>query len=208
MGAAELTVLGGLGARLFRISFSGELAFELAVPADSGERAVRALMETGRAFDAVPYGLEALNVMRIEKGHVGGAELTGHATMGDLGLAKMMSAKKDHVGRIMAGRPGLSDPARPALVGFKPADRARPLQAGAHFIARGAAATTENDLGFMSSVAYSPTLGHWIGLGFLSRGTERRGEILRACNPICGIETLVEVTDRVFFDPKGERLHG
>jgi sarcosine oxidase subunit alpha len=118
----------------------------------------------------------------------------------------MMSTKKDYIGRVLAGRPGLADPARPALVGFRPVDRARRLRAGAHFIPAGAAATAANDQGYMTSVAYSPVLGHWIGLGLLSGGPARIGETLRACDPVRGEEVAVEVVSPVFHDPEGERL--
>ena len=88
LAAKEITILGGIPARLFRISFSGEHAYELSVPADYGNMAARALMQAGEEFGIVPYGVEALSVMRIEKGHVAGGELNGTTTAGDLGLGK------------------------------------------------------------------------------------------------------------------------
>jgi sarcosine oxidase subunit alpha len=208
LGVKELTVLGGIGARLFRISFSGEMAFELSLPARFGDGAIRRIIEAGREFAITPYGTEALGVMRIEKGHAAGSELNGQTTARDLGLGKMMSTKKDYIGRVMAGRPGMIDPARPQVVGFKPVDRAQRLYSGAHFIAQGAEATAKNDQGFMSAVAHSPMLEHWVGLGFLARGSERMGETLRACDLLRGGEVVVEVCNPVFYDPKGERLHG
>src|SRR5258705_12687817 len=111
--------------------------------------------------------------MRIEKGHVAGNEINGQLTARDLGLGRMMSKKKDYVGRVMAERPALVEPDRPALVGFRPVDRAGRLRAGAHFIPVGAADTIANDQGHMTSVAFSPMLGHWIGLGVLARGPQR-----------------------------------
>jgi len=141
LGVKELSVLGGIGARLFRISFSGEMAFELSLPARFGDGAIRAIMEAGREFAITPYGTEALGVMRIEKGHVAGSELNGQTTARDLGLGKMMSTKKDYVGRVMAGRPGMIDPARPQVIGFKSVARNQRLWSGAHFIAQGAEAT-------------------------------------------------------------------
>ena len=113
----------GRPARLFRISFSGELAYELAVPARCGDATVRALVAAGEDLGVVPYGMEALGTMRIEKGHVAGAELNGTTTAHDLGLGRMMSAQKDYIGRVLAGRPGLVAPDRPALVGVKPSKR-------------------------------------------------------------------------------------
>jgi methylglutamate dehydrogenase subunit C len=163
-------------------------------------------MQVGADLGVVPYGTEALGVMRIEKGHAAGNELSGQTTAADLGLGRMMSAKKDYIGRVLAGRPGLADPARPALVGFRPVDRSRRLRAGAHFIPQGAVATAANDQGYMTSVAYSPALGHWIGLGLLSGGPARIGETLRACDPVRGEEIAVEVVSPVFHDPEGKRL--
>jgi heterotetrameric sarcosine oxidase alpha subunit len=207
LGVKELTAFGSLRVRIFRISFSGELAYEISVPARHGDAAIRRIVEAGRDYGITPYGTEALGVMRIEKGHVAGNELNGQTTARDLGLGKMMSSKKDYIGRIMAGRPGLTDPARPGVVGFKPVERGRRLRAGAHFLEPGAAATAQNDLGFMTSVAFSPMLGHWIGLGLLSGGPNRIGQTLRAHDPLRGEDQPVEVCHPVFYDPKGERLH-
>ena len=193
-------------ARLFRISFSGELAYELAVPARCGDATVRAIMTAGEDLGVVPYGMEALGTMRIEKGHVAGAELNGTTTAQDLGLGRMMSARKDYIGRVLAGRPGLSAPDRPALIGVKPSRPEARLRAGAHFLRLGAEASLANDEGFISSVTFSPTLGHWIGLGFLRSGRERLGEKVRAHDPLCGGDIEVEVANPVFYDPDGQRL--
>ena len=208
MAAGEITVCGGTRARLYRLSFSGELAFEIGVPSRYGDALIRKIMEAGAEYGITPYGTEALGVMRIEKGHVAGAELNGISTAGDLGLGRMMSTKKDYIGRVLAGRPALIDSNRPVVVGFRPVDRKRRIRAGAHFIRQGVAANAQNDEGYMTSVAFSPSIGHWIGLGFLSRGPERMGEILRACDPIRGEEYLVEVVSPIFYDPDGEKLRG
>ncbi len=206
MAAADLRLADGIRARLFRISFSGELAYELAVPARSGDQVVRRLMEAGAPLGVTPYGLEALGAMRIEKGHVAGNELNGQTTAHDLGLGRMMSARKDFIGAVLARRGGLADAGRPRLVGIEPVDRGQRLGAGAHFVAPGAAVTSANDQGYVTSVAYSPTLGHWIGLGLLTRGPERGGERVIAVDPVRGRSVEVEVRDPVFVDPAGERL--
>ncbi|MEJ1977670.1 MAG: glycine cleavage T C-terminal barrel domain-containing protein [Acetobacteraceae bacterium] len=127
--------------------------------------------------------------MRIEKGHVAGGELNGQTTARDLGLGKMMSRKKDFIGSALARRPALEDPTRPALVGLSPVDRSVRLHSGAHFLALGAAAVAAGDQGWVSSVAFSPTLGHWIGLGFLANGPARHGERVRAYDPVRGGDT-------------------
>ena len=195
-------------ARLFRVSFSGELAYELAVPARFGDAAIRAIMEAGAEFGIIPYGTEALAVMRIEKGHVAGNELNGMTTAADLGFGRMMSQKKDFIGRVLAQRPGLIDPERPALVGIKPIARAARLRAGAHFLALATQATLDNDEGYVTSVAFSPMLGHWIGLGLIKRGLARIGERVRAYDPVRSGDTEVEIVSPVFFDPEGKHLHG
>lgn len=208
LAARAVTVGGGIPARLFRISFSGELAYELAVPAGYGDALMRALMHAGRAFGITPYGTEALGVLRIEKGHVAGNELNGQTTAVDLGLGKMLSKRKDFIGRIMARREGLLAADRPRLVGFKPVDRRERLRAGAHFIGLRKAAVMDADEGYMTSVAFSPHLGHWIGLGLLKHGPERLGERVRAYDPVRKGDIEVEICSPVFIDPEGARLHG
>jgi sarcosine oxidase subunit alpha len=208
MAAAETTVQGGVPARLFRISFSGELAYEVAVPARYGNSFAARLMQLGRRLGVAPYGTEALAVMRIEKGHVAGNEIDGRTTAHDLGLGRMLSTKKDCIGRVMAGRPALLDPDRPAFVGFKPLDPSARLRAGAHLIPRHAQAAAANDQGVVTSVAFSPTLGRWIGLGLLARGPRRHGEIVRAFDPVRGGDVEVEVTHPCFIDPEGARQRG
>ncbi|WP_454917023.1 sarcosine oxidase subunit alpha family protein [Xanthobacter sediminis] len=205
MGVIETTVMGGIEARIFRLSFSGELGYEIAVPARQGEKLMEAIMAAGAPFGITPYGTETLGVLRIEKGHVSGNELNGQTSARDLGLGRMASTKKDYIGRVLAQRPAFLDPERPVFVGFKPVDKTQRLRAGAHFLKVGAEASTANDEGYMTSVAYSPTLGHSIGLGFLKRGQERIGEQVRAYDPVRGGDILVEVCSPAFIDPEGEK---
>ena len=158
MGAREVLLRGGLKARLFRISFSGEMAFEISVPARFGDALVRNLMAAGEQFGVTPYGTEALGVMRIEKGHVAGPELNGMTTAADLGLGKMMSTKKDFIGRVMAGREALVAPDRMVVVGIRPVDKTRRLRSGAHIIRKGETPAPETDGGYVTSVCFSPDL--------------------------------------------------
>jgi heterotetrameric sarcosine oxidase alpha subunit len=204
--ARAVTVADGIAARLYRISFSGELAYELAVEARYGDAAIRALMQAGAPFGIVPYGTEALGIMRIEKGHVAGNEINGQTTARDLNLERMLSKKKDFIGRLMAVRPALVDPERPRFIGFRPVDRSKRLRAGAHFIAVGQPATAEHDEGYMTSVAYSPKLGHWVGLGLLRRGPDRIGNRIRAVDALRAGDVELEVCSPVFVDPAEERL--
>ncbi|HEX4199607.1 MAG TPA: sarcosine oxidase subunit alpha family protein [Caulobacteraceae bacterium] len=207
MGVVEFRWRGER-ARLFRISFSGEMAFELSVPAALGDGLVRMLFDAGRAFDAAPYGAEALGVMRIEKGHPGGGELNGRTTAADLGMGRMMSRKKDFIGRVLAQRPGLIDPDRPALVGLKPVEPGARLRAGAHLVDLADRPTAESDQGYVTSAAWSPTLGHSIALALLRRGPRRHGDRVCVHDPVRGADVEAEVCAPVFVDPEGERLRG
>ncbi|MCP3878624.1 MAG: sarcosine oxidase subunit alpha family protein [Sulfitobacter sp.] len=206
LAAAEFQ-LGGFTARLFRISFSGELAFELNVPAGYGESVWQALMEAGEEFDIVPYGTEALGIMRIEKGHVAGPEVNGQTSAADMGLGGMMSGKKDYIGRPMAARQAFLEEQRERLIGLRCVSKADRLYAGAHLVGIDDAAVIANDQGHITSITYSPMLDIWIGLGFIKGGTSRIGEKLRAVNPLQDHEAEVEVVSPHFFDPDNERLY-
>jgi heterotetrameric sarcosine oxidase alpha subunit len=206
LACGAVSVCGGVAGRLYRLSFSGELAYEIGVPARHGDALVRAIMAAGAAHGIVPYGTEALGVMRIEKGHPAGNELNGQTTAHDLTFGKLLSKKKDFIGRFMADRAALTDPDRPTMVGIRPVDRAERLRGGAHFVPRDASATAANDQGYLTSVAFSPELGHWVGLGLLARGPERHGEIVRAADPLRGGDVLVEVCAPCHVDPEGARL--
>ena len=208
MACGEIGVCGGTPARLFRISFSGELAYEIAVPARYGEALMDTLMAAGEEFDAVAYGTEALGVMRIEKGHAAGNELNGQTTARMLGLERMVSRKKDCIGNVLSERPGMNRGDGLEMMGFKPLDPGEELAAGAHFLAPGAAAEMANDEGWMTSVAYSPTLETSIGLGFIRRGHARVGEAVRAWDAVRGADIRVEIVSPHFYDQEGARLRG
>ena len=206
MACAAITVCGGLRARLFRISFSGELAYEIAVPTAYGDAMIRELVAAGADFDAVVYGTEALGVLRVEKGHVAGNELNGQSTALNMGLGRMVSRKKDAIGMPLSAREGLTREDGLRLVGVRPVDPARPLTAGSHFLRFGAPAIAAHDDGWLTSVVHSPHLGHAIALGYLKNGAARMGERLRAVNLLAGTEAEVEIVSPHFIDPEGERL--
>jgi heterotetrameric sarcosine oxidase alpha subunit len=198
----------GVPMRLFRLSFSGELAYEIAVPSGYGDALIRTLARLGRQYDFTPYGLEALGILRIEKGHAAGGELNGQVSAHDLGLGRMLSKKKDFVGRVMAERAALVDPGRPTLVGLKPIDPTQKPSAGSHLLARGAAATASASQGHVTSIAFSGVCDQWIALGLLANGPDRLGEIVVASSPLRGTQISVEVCSPIFFDPEGARLRG
>jgi len=205
MAYAEVNI-GNVPARLYRISFSGELAYEIGVPAHYGEALIRAIMESGAPYGILPYGIEALNVMRIEKGHLGGSELSGLTTPADLGLGKMMAMKKDFIGRALSQREALIAPDRMTLIGLKTKNPAEVFSAGAHLLEPDAMHQAKNDLGYITSAGFSPNLTHHIGLALLKNGASRIGQELLAYDAIRGRNTAVIVCSPHFIDPEGSRL--
>ena len=206
MACANVTICGGLRARLFRISFSGELAFEIAVPTAYGDALIRRIMAAGAAFDIAPYGTEALGVMRIEKGHAAGNELNGTTTATNLGMGRMVSTAKDSIGAVLSRREGLNRADDLRQVGIKPVDPRDPVPAGAHLMNADGAIDAAHDQGYVTSACYSPNLGHAIALGFLKDGANRMGERMRLVSPLTGVNVDVEITSAHFVDPDGERL--
>ncbi|WP_170335021.1 sarcosine oxidase subunit alpha family protein [Ruegeria arenilitoris] len=206
MACGEITVCGGFKARLFRISFSGELAYEIAVPRRYGDALIRALMAAGEEFGVAPYGTEALDVLRIEKGHAIGNELNGTTTALNLGLGKMVNRKKDCIGQVLSTREELADPEGLRLVGFKPVNRTDKIVGGAHLMNKDEPTDIKNDQGYITSAGFSATLGHSIAIGFLKNGSGRIGELVRAVNPLQESEIEVEVVSAHFVDPEGDRL--
>ncbi|MEQ3726538.1 MAG: sarcosine oxidase subunit alpha family protein [Tateyamaria sp.] len=206
MACANITVCGGLRARLFRISFSGELAFEIAVPSRYGDALMRKLMAEGEEFDVTPYGTEALGVMRIEKGHAAGNELNGTTTALNLGMGRMVSKAKDSIGSKLAERPGLNEPEALMQVGLRPVNKDDKVTAGGHLMNANGPVDAAHDQGYVTSAAFSPTLGCMIGLGFLKDGGNRNGEALRLVSPVTNLTVEVEVVSAHFVDPEGERV--
>ena len=207
LSAREVTVMGGLPGRLFRISFSGELAYELAVPAGYGEAVASAIMHAGQPHGILPYGLEALSSMRVEKGFITHNEINGRHTADDVGLGRMNSRTKDHIGRMMSERDGLTDPNREQLVGIRPLDPSARFRAGSHLVRPDDKPSTATDQGYVSSVVWSPTLDSWIGLGMLKRGRERHGERLIIWDGLRDVYIEAEACNPVFVDPEGEKTH-
>jgi sarcosine oxidase subunit alpha len=202
MAAGEGTI-GGVPARVFRISFSGELAYEVAAPSRFAEQICEAIIGAGREFDIAPYGLEAMGVLRIEKGHPAGAELAGFTTAADLGLGRMAKKTGDFVGRILAGRPALADPRRPRLTGIRPVDKAQRLRGGAHLVAEPGA---HESLGHVTSVTRSIELEQWIGLALLEEAESWRDKRIWAVSPLHDERVEVIVTSSCFLDPDSARV--
>jgi heterotetrameric sarcosine oxidase alpha subunit len=206
MACANITICGGLRARLFRISFSGELAYEIAVPTMYGDALMRRIMEEGAEFGVTPYGTEALGVMRIEKGHAAGNELNGTTTALNLGMGRMVSKAKDSIGSILSEREGLNSPDALNQIGIKPVDPNDPVPAGAHLMNAEGPVDAAHDQGYVTSACFSPNLGHAIALGFVKDGANRLGERMRLVSPLTGVAVDVEIVSAHFIDPEGERL--
>ncbi|MES2145267.1 MAG: aminomethyltransferase family protein, partial [Pseudomonadota bacterium] len=204
MGVAPIKV-GGVDGRLFRISFSGEEGYEIAVPTRYGEALFRDLVARAETMGGGPYGMEALNVLRIEKGFITHAEIHGRVTAFDIGMDRMISAKKDCIGKASAARPGLVGPEREQMVGIKVSGETA-LVAGAHLFTQGDAIKRETSQGYVTSVCWSPTLNLWLGMGFLKNGRARHGEKLRLVDHMRDVDLVVEICDPVFHDPTGEKL--
>ena len=199
--------LGGIPARIMRISFSGELSYEIAVPASRGLEFWHACLAAGASHGIQPYGTEALHVMRAEKGFIMiGDETDGTVTPQDLNLHWAVSKKKtDFIGKRAQERSDLTRPDRKQLVGLKTLEDQVVLPDGAHAVEGPALANgMANMIGHVTSTYYSPTLGRSIAMALIEGGAGRMGEVLNF--PISNDKTIrAEVVDPVFLDKEGAR---
>ncbi len=205
MGWADGT-LGGFEVRAYRISFSGELSYEIAVPAAQGRAFWDALMEAGEEFGVMPYGTECLHIMRAEKGFIMiGDESDGTVIPQDLGLSWAISKKKeDFIGKRAQLRSHMTDPNRWKLVGLETVDGSV-LPDGAYAVAEGANANGQrNTQGRVTSTYHSPTLDRGIAMGLVLHGPDRMGETLDFPR-VDGTVVKARIVDPVFFDPEGEK---
>ncbi len=194
--------IDGKDVLIARLSFSGELAYEVFCGWLDGEEIWETIMDAGEEYGIVPYGMEALGALRIEKGHVAGPELNGRTTMADLGLGKMASKKKYYIGSAMMEREGLIDKNRKTLVGLISQSNQN-IMAGAHLIE----VKGNESLGHVTSVTYSPALGQFIALALLKNGQDRIGSSLIAIFPMYNKKTNVKVVDPHFYDKEGGKLY-
>nr|MCS5559836.1 aminomethyltransferase family protein [Oceanospirillaceae bacterium] len=198
------------GAKLviLRISFSGEMAYEVYATSEHATDIWQTVVDAGQAYDIVPYGLETLGALRIEKGHVTGAELDGRVTLGDVHMDGMASKKKWFVGKNLKEREGMVHPNRPQLVGLKSVDPRTPISTGSILVTEANATAGADKQGWVSSMTYSPELGNFIALGFLRGGKDRIGERIYAAYPVKGKNVEVEVVSNHFVDPTNDRVKG
>jgi heterotetrameric sarcosine oxidase alpha subunit len=201
MAAAPAEVAGVAG-RVFRISFSGELAYELAIPARYALEVWSALLEAGEPFGVRPYGLDALNTLRIEKGHVTSAELNGNTSAADLGFERLLKPHGDFVGRTLARRVGMNAPDRLQLVGVRPLESRR-LRNGAQLVAPQAPRTP---LGYVTSSTPSVELEGWVGLALLAGGRARIGEHLIGSSPLHDEHIELKIVSPHMLDPENARV--
>ncbi|MEQ9811310.1 MAG: aminomethyltransferase family protein, partial [Azospirillaceae bacterium] len=202
-------VVAGLDARVFRISFTGELQYEINVPWRDGPRLWEAAMAAGAPFGITPYGTETMHVLRAEKGFIiVGQETDGTQTPADLGLARMVSAKKDFIGRRSLARSDCRRPDRRQLVGLLPEDGGRHIPEGAQLVERGMAGRPPPVpmLGFVTSSYWSAALGRHFCLALVAGGQARHGEVIEAALGDGAVP--VRITDPVFVDREGARRDG
>jgi sarcosine oxidase subunit alpha len=200
------TAGGSIPGRLFRMSYSGELAYEIHVPSAHGRAMWEAVLEAGGAFGIVPYGTEAMNTLRVEKGHVVvGAEIDGRTTAADLGMERLVNPGKWCVGKPLLARAALNGADRWQLVGLT-AQGGAVMPRGAKLVADPGHPAPNPMLGHVTSWCFSPHRDAWLALALLAGGRARHGETLWAVSPLADARVQVVVGPPVFVDPAGERL--
>jgi sarcosine oxidase subunit alpha len=195
--------------RVFSVSFSGELSYEINVPAGFASALFQRVVERGADLEITPYGLEALDVLRIEKGHLAvGTEIDGRTVPADLGLARMVSTRKPFVGSSLLQRPQLQREDRMQLVGLRPADGHSAIPLAAMLCERAwQAGSNLPAQGKLTASIYSPTLKHPIAQALLQNGHLRHEEKIWAVSPLAQQSVEVVVTASCFVDPEGARVH-
>ena len=183
------------------------MAYEIYVPSDYAVPMMDMIWDEAEAVEGCLYGLEALGALRVEKGHITGAELDGRVTIDDAGLGKMASTKKSYIGSAMRKRGVLSNEDREKLVGIFPINKKETFDAGAIICKK--SEVKGFGIGRITSVTHSPELGHWIGLGFISGGYEQwTDKTVIAADPVRHKNIEVEIVSPHMFDPEGKRMHG
>jgi sarcosine oxidase subunit alpha len=199
--------IAGVPAMLFRVSFTGELGYEINMPAAQGSAVWEAVCEAGRAHGLTPYGTETMHVLRAEKGYIiVGQETDGTVVPDDVGLAWAIGRKKpDFVGKRSIERAGIRREGRKQLVGLLTRDPKLVLEEGAQLAERPGLPVPMKPVGHVTSSYASAALGHSIALAMVAGGRARIGQALYVRMP--GGDVEVEVTRPVFYDPEGARLH-
>jgi len=205
MGYKEADLFG-VPAKIFRISFSGELAYEINVESGYGIFMWEKIMELGKEMNIEPYGTEALSTLRIEMGHVAGSEIDGRVISSDLSLEGMLSKKKDFIGKRSLNREAFLNPSREKIVGVVPVDKKTMIPEGSHLVSEANAALPNPKLGHISASCWSVEYNNPFSLAILQNGKKRIGEKLFALSPLKNKNIEVEIVSSHYVDPKGERV--
>ena len=205
MGCMKATVAGA-PVRIIRMTFSGEMAYEVHCPADYGVHMWEALLAAGEPFDVMPYGTEALGVLRIEKGHVVPNELDGRTIPADFGFDRM-EKDEDFIGRRSLERFREGGRKRKTFVGLV-SENGKPVPRGGHLVWNPTAPRPMPMLGHVTSSCYSPTLERYIALALMDDGEDWKGRSLYAASPLTSSFVPVRITDNVFIDPENRRPKG
>jgi sarcosine oxidase subunit alpha len=205
MGFIEADLFG-VPARIFRISFSGELAYEINVESGYGVFMWEKIMDLGKEMNIEPYGTEALSTLRIEMGHVAGSEIDGRVIASDLSLEGMLSKKKDFIGKRSLEREAFLNPDREKIVGVVPLDKKTMIPEGSHLVNDSNAPLPNSKLGHISASCWSVEYNNPFSLAILKNGKKKIGEKLYAVSPLKNKNIPVEIVSSHYVDPKGERV--
>jgi len=198
--------LHGVPARIFRISFSGELAYEINVESGYGIFMWEKIIELGKEMNIEPYGTEALSTLRIEMGHVAGSEIDGRVISSDLSLEGMLNKKKDFIGKRSLNREAFLDPNREKIVGVVPLDKKSMIPEGSHLVSDSSASLPNPKLGHISASCWSVEYNNPFSLAILKDGKKKIGKKLYAVSPLKNKNIAVEIVSSHYVDPKGERV--
>jgi sarcosine oxidase subunit alpha len=196
----------GVKARIFRISFSGELAYELNVESDNGNFMWEKIIELGEEFKIQPYGTEALSTLRIEMGHVAGSELDGRTIPYDTSLEGLISKKKDFIGKRSLERQAFKANDRQKIVGVVPLDKKTSIPEGSHLVKDAKAQLPNPKLGHISASCWSVEYDNPFSLAILKDGKNMIGKKLFVMSPLKNKIIPVEIVSSHYVDPKGERV--
>ncbi len=196
----------GIQVRLLRLSFSGELAYEIHCAANYVTAIWEHVLQSGEPHGIKPYGLEALASLRIEKGHVAGADLDHRNTLDDLGLGKMAGKEKNYIGKSLRMREDCQAPERWSLVGIECMEEGKKLRGGAILFAA-ADEISGHGRGYITSVTWSTELNKFIALALYNGGLKHEGEDIICAYPLKNENVKAKIVSPHFIDKAGERLH-
>jgi sarcosine oxidase subunit alpha len=198
--------LFGVDAKIYRISFSGELAYEVNVESDNGNFMWEKIIEIGKEFNIQPYGTEALSTLRIEMGHVAGSELDGRTIPYDNSLEGLVSKKKDFIGKRSLIKKAFTASDRQKIVGVVPLDKKTSIPEGSYIVKDAKAKLPNPKLGHVSASCWSVEYDNPFSLAIIKDGKNMIGQKLYALSPLKNKTIPVEIVSSHYVDPKGERV--